>query len=67
MAGSRFGVLLLSLNSLDVLEGQAGSPCGLDDAHDYVLVLGQIQRLERTQRAIFVDGVNLERYAPIVS
>lgn len=64
-----FDVLLFALNSLDIFHGQAGAPCGcgLDNAHDYALVLRQIQRLERTQRAIFIHGVNPERHAPIVS
>ena len=39
---------------------------GFDDAHEYVLMLLQVQRLQRPQHAIFVHGIDLERHATIV-
>jgi hypothetical protein len=66
---SRFGFLQFSFDALDVLDGQIGPALsrGFDDAYQYVLVLSQVQRLERPQNAIFVHGVNPERRATIVS
>ena len=37
-----------------------------DDTHEYVLMLLQIQRLQRPQHTILVHGVNLKRHATIV-
>jgi hypothetical protein len=53
---------------LDVFDSQTGSVAGrvFDDTHEYVLMLLQIQWLQRPQHAILVHSVNLNGHATIV-
>ena len=64
----RLGVLQFPFDLVDVLYGQAGSAGSrsFNDAHSYVLMLRQVQRLKRPQHSILVYGINLERHATIV-
>jgi hypothetical protein len=66
--GSWLGVLEFPFDIFDILDSQAGSVAGrvFDDTHEYLLMLFQVQRLQRLQHTILLHSVNLNGHATIV-